>query len=144
MSETPRYATLRDYLRVIRAQRVLIALMTLVFAVAGLGISLIQHKTYTASAQVNFRDVNADLAVVGRGSTPETTPDQRAAENADLVTRPEVNQEVKRLLNSPQSPDQLASDISAQVAATTNFVVIQASDSSPHFAADLANAYART
>jgi capsular polysaccharide biosynthesis protein/Mrp family chromosome partitioning ATPase len=144
MNETPRYATLRDYLRVIRKHRALIAAVTVAFALAGLLLSLTQTKQYTAQTSLTFRDIEQDLTLLGDEGIPELAPDQRAAVNAELVTRPNVATRVKEALGTGTdlSPDELRSAISTQIGARTNFVILQATTDDPEFAAELANAYA--
>lgn len=144
MTETPRYATLRDYLRVIRTNRLVILLVTLTFAAAGLGISLLQQKVYSAQAEVSFQDASADLSLLGSNATAGVPASLLASMNASLVNRPEVNRMVQQQLDSPLSPGALGSKVSAQVSVTTNLVGVRATDTNPVQAAVIANAYART
>lgn len=141
MSQTPRYATLRDYLRVLKMQRRLIVGIAAAFAVAGLAVSLLQTPTYTAGTSLTFRDIEQDLSLLGDSSLPELAPDQRAAVNAQVVTRPSVAERVKVSLDSDLSVSELRDAISTQVGARTNFVIIQAESDDAEFAAELANAY---
>lgn len=144
MDEAPRYATLRDYLQVLRRRRVLIGVVTAAFAGAALLISVAQTPVYQASASLTFRDIFQDLRLIGSGDTvPDVPPGVRAAQNAQLVTRPEVTQAVKKDLHTPLSVDQLQGQVSGQVGSLTNLVIVQAESSNPGFAARLANAYAK-
>src|SRR4051812_6886107 len=78
MDEAPRYATLRDYLQVLRRRRVLIAVVTAVFAGAALLISVAQTPVYQASASLTFRDIFQDLRLIGSGDTvPDVPPGVR-------------------------------------------------------------------
>ena len=143
-TENPRYSSLGDYLRVIRRRRLLIALITLgIFALA-LGRSLTQETVYTAEAQLQFRDPLADLDLVGIGgeTVPELAPNQRAAANAELVTRNEVTRIVQDRLKTSLSLAGLGGAVDPRVDPQTNLVVLEASWNDPEFAADLANAYA--
>src|SRR2546423_5984210 len=138
MDDAPRYATLRDYLQVLRRRRVLIAVVTAAFAAAALLISLAQTPVYEASASLTFRDIFQDLRLIGSGDTvPDVPPGVRAAQNAQLVTRPEVTQAVKKDIHTPLSVDQLQSQVSGQVGSLTNLVIVTAQSSSPSFAARL-------
>jgi Mrp family chromosome partitioning ATPase/capsular polysaccharide biosynthesis protein len=143
VNETPRYSSLRDYLRVLRAQRLLIIGVTIAFAAAAFVISSLQSKEYAAQASLSFRDISQDLSLVGQGSIPQQTPDQRAAINADLVTRPSIATRVRQTLDPNLSVGQIQGAISTQVGTRTNFVIIQATWKDPNFAARLANAYAQ-
>ncbi len=144
MSETPRYATLQDYVRVLRRQRWLILAVTMAFTAGALAIALAQSKSYTASAQMSFRDVLQDLQFVApNAGASQTSPQERAAANAALINRPAVSQRVKQELGTTKSADELAASVSASVGAHTNLVTIQAHSGDPKFAADLANEYAR-
>jgi tyrosine-protein kinase len=141
VNETPRYSTLRDYLRVLRSHRWLIVGVTIVFAAATFIVSSLQHKTYTAETDLSFRDISQDLNLIGQSAIPELAPDQRAAINADRVTRPDVVDQVRRSLNTNLTTSELKDKVSTQVGSRTNFVVVQATDGNPQFAAKIANAF---
>ena len=143
MSETPRYSTLRDYLRVVKTRRRLIIGITALFAIAGLAVSLAQTPRYTAEASLTFRDIGQDLSLLGDGTLPELAPNQRAAIKSEVITRPAVASRVKKSLDTDLSAGQLAGAVTTQVGAQTNFVIIQANSEDAEFAAELANAYAK-
>jgi Mrp family chromosome partitioning ATPase/capsular polysaccharide biosynthesis protein len=143
VNDTPRYSSLRDYLRVLRSQRLLIVGVTLVFAAAAFLVSSLQEKEYTAETNLLFRDISSDLSLIGKTSIPELAPDQRAAINSDRVTRPDVVDEVRKSLKTDLTTAQLQDMISTQVGSRTNFVIIQASDGNPQFAARVANAFGK-
>lgn len=142
--ETPRYATLSDYLRVVRRRRLLIAVVTLLCFGAALANALVKDDVYVAETRIQFRDPLADLDLVGiSGETiPELAPNQRSALNAELVTRPQVTRAVARELDTPVSASGLRSAVSARVSPQTNLVILEASWGNARFAAELANAYA--
>lgn len=142
--ETPRYATLGDYLRVLRRRRTLILAVTLVCFGAALVNSLTKDDVYVAEAKIQFRDPLTDLSLVGinRETVPELAPNQRSALNAELVTGPRVTRAVSRELDREVSTSGLRSAVSARVSPQTNLVIIEASWGDARFAADLANAYA--
>jgi succinoglycan biosynthesis transport protein ExoP len=142
VNETPRYSSLRDYLRVLRSHRLLILGITVAFAAAAFLVSSLQQKEYTAQASLSFHDINQDLSLVGQQSVPVISQDQLAAINADLVNRPAVANRVKASLDTNLSAAELQDSVSTQVSTRTNFVVIQAKRDDPAFAAKLANAYA--
>jgi tyrosine-protein kinase len=142
-SDAPRYATLQDYLRVIRSHRLLIVLFALAFGAAGLLLSLTQTKLYTAEAQLSFRDPTSALTLLGGNVLPQESPDQRAATNAALISRPQVARRVQNDLGTDLTISQLQTMVSAQVGARTNFVLLQAESRSATFAPQVANSFAR-
>ena len=143
MDDAPRYASLRDYLQVLQRHKLLIAVAAVAFALGALVISIVQTPTYQASASLSFRDIFQDLRLIGSSDTvPDVPPAIRAAQNAQLVGRPEVTQRVKKDLHTSLTPAQLESAVSGSVGSLTNLVIIQAQSNSAKFAARLANAYA--
>jgi capsular polysaccharide biosynthesis protein/Mrp family chromosome partitioning ATPase len=143
LNDRPRYSTLRDYLRVVKANRWLIAIMAITFAGAALAFSLSQQKTYTATSTLEFRDVMQDLNLIGGRGAASTLPSQLAATNSKLVNTPAVAERVKRDLKSPLSVSSLQASISTSVGSQTNLVSLQAQADDPQLAADLANSFAR-
>jgi len=142
MSETPRYATLRDYLRVIRTQRWLILGITAVFAAAAFTYCMLQTPKYTSETKLSFREVGQDLDLLGRESVPELAPDQRASINADQVKQRDVAARVQKALGTDLSVEELQGAIQTDVSSRTSLVVLKAEDTDAEFAAQLANAYA--
>ena len=141
--DAPRYASLSDYVRVIRRHKWLILLVTGAFVAGALAYSLTREKTYKAEAQVSFRDVLADLNLIGVGDAiPELPAQLRSAQSADLVTRPEVTRKVQRRIDEDISLDALEGSVTAAVGVQTNLVGITAQAADAQLAADLANAYA--
>jgi succinoglycan biosynthesis transport protein ExoP len=141
VNDTPRYASLRDYLRVLRSRRLLILGVMVAFAAAAFLVSSLQKKEYTAQASLSFQDISTD-PLLNQQSIPSITPDQLAAINADLINRPAVANQVKARLHTNLSATELQDSVSTEVSTRTNFVVIQATADTPDFAARLANAYA--
>jgi polysaccharide biosynthesis transport protein len=141
MNETPRYRTLRDYLRVLRSHRLLIVGVMIAFAAAAYVVSSLQEKKYTAETSLSFRDLGSDLTLIGEQSIPELAPDQRAAINADRVTRPSVANRVRERLGTDLTTDEIQDAVETEVGARTNFVIVRATSENPEFAASLANAY---
>lgn len=143
MSDAPRYRTLRDYLRVVRQQRLLIILVTLVFAGAGYLRSDQQPDTYEAEASISFTDPSIELGLTGVEAPARRTPEREAAFGAQFVTSPEVGARVKEALGLDLSARDLRSRVRAVTESSTNFVVVQASGSDPAFITVLANEFAR-
>lgn len=133
-----RYASLGDYLRVIRRRRVLILLIAVLFAAVAAAYSVTRDPTYVATTQISFRDVLADLNLLGTGGgLPEQGPAQRAGQNAELLTGPKVARIVRRDLDDPPGT------ISTQVSTQTSLVLLQARAGTAQDASRLANGYAR-
>src|SRR5437763_9008733 len=129
-----RYATLRDYLRVLQRYWIVILAVTIVGGIAGFVYAETQSASYKATADVSFQDPFQQMGVVGLSSNQPQTPGALAAVAADLVTGPSVMDQVKRELNTPGS---LSHSITAQVAIPSNLLQISATSSNPRFAADL-------
>lgn len=140
--DAPRYATLRDYVRVIRSNRLLILAITLACGVAAFALTARQTKTYQAQASVFFQDTTQNAELVGTQAGPTLTDLARAQLNAQKVTGSNVAKQVKKDLRSPLNPTVLASSISTFVNMQNNFVVIQATSRNPGAAEQLANAFA--
>lgn len=144
MKDGPRYATLRDYLRVLREQRVLIIVVTIVFTGMAIFISERTDPKYEARASVAFIDPNQDVALIdpGTGSSQQAVP-ERASINAKTLKRPQVLEAVRRKLRRDNlKASQLRSDTSARVEAQTGLLVITAQNGDPDRAARIANAFA--
>lgn len=143
MGDQPRYQTLRDYLRVIRAQRWLILLFVLAFGAAAFAYSARQDEQYEAEASVAYKEPTEALDLVGGSTFPRQAPDTRAAINAELITRSEVARRVREALGLNVSVEALQGAVNARAEARTNLVVLQARAGSAEFAARLANEFAR-
>lgn len=143
MNDAPRYATLQDYVRVLRKQRLVILVLTAVGAIGALAVSLAQSNEYETTAKISFRDVLSDLDVIsGDDSAPEIPAFTRATINAQILTRPEVTARVKEDLGTDLSTGELADAITTRVDAQTNLVELTVRAGSADFAADLANSFA--
>jgi Mrp family chromosome partitioning ATPase/capsular polysaccharide biosynthesis protein len=141
-SHRPRYASLDDYLQVVRRRRWIIVAVVLIGAVAGAASSLSREDNYTATASLSFRDITQDLSLFGIDALPEEPPAIRAAVNAELVTRPQVTRRVARDFEGELTPAQLAAAVDARVGARTQLVVLEATADDPELAARVANGYA--
>jgi capsular exopolysaccharide synthesis family protein len=91
--------TLSTYVEVVRRQWLLVIVAGIVCAVAAVGFSLLEKKTYTAVATVAVTDPNASSALIGSGGfISAATPLQLSAVAASQVTRPEVITRVQEVL----------------------------------------------
>jgi succinoglycan biosynthesis transport protein ExoP len=143
MGEAPRYATLRDYLRVLREQRVLIIVIAAIFAGAALFLAERQDPVYQSEATVQFLDTNVDVSFLGATLPASATPDALAATNAQKISQPETLAKARAELKSHDSIGRLRSALSIHTEARTNLVVIDSRWGNPAFAANLANAVAK-
>jgi Mrp family chromosome partitioning ATPase len=143
MSDAPRYATLRDYLRVVRAHRLLIVLAIVMFGGAAFALSARQDEEYEASASLAFKEETQDLDLLGASVAPNESPTQRAAIAAKTINRETIAERVRKDLKLSTPAPVLASAISAQVEVNTNLVVITARGGNPEFVARLVNGFAR-
>ena len=78
----PRYATLRDYLRVVRQRRLLILICTAVFTLAAIGVALSQDNRYRTSSSLRFTDPNQVFTSVAQTSIPSNQLPQVAIQRA--------------------------------------------------------------
>jgi Mrp family chromosome partitioning ATPase/capsular polysaccharide biosynthesis protein len=136
--DAPRYATLRDYVLVIRRYRVMIALIVVACVAAALVVTERQKATYQASATIYFQDATTqqlDLLGISVGST---VPDATLAQlDEHVITSPTVAALARTHLG------QNVGSVSTAINATNNEVAIQASSPSAAVAQATANAYAR-
>lgn len=143
VSDQPRYQTLRDYLRVIRAQRWLVLLCVVLFGGLALLYSLRQEPVYQGEAALAFKEPTQDLSFLGEGYIPSQAPQQRAVINAPLVTRSVVAERVREDLGVSAPVEALQDSVNARAEAASSLVIIQARSSDPEFAARLANQFAK-
>jgi Mrp family chromosome partitioning ATPase/capsular polysaccharide biosynthesis protein len=141
-SET-RYSSLRDYLAVLRRQKLVVLAVTIVFGGAALALSASQEPNYEAVASTQFNDIARDATITGLADLPaDTNPLVNAAIKSEEVTSLATAKQVKRELKTKISPERLQSAISTRVGSQTIFVEITAKWDDPAFAAKLANAFA--
>lgn len=143
MNDGPKYVSLRDYLRVVRAHRIALVVVTLLFGGAAYLLSVREPKVYEAEAALSFLPPTKDASLVGTPVDTTQTPQERAAVNAEAARRPNVGKEVKSRIKTKLTAGEITSSVSSQVETRTNLVVIRVRTRSAPLAATLANAYAR-
>lgn len=142
-TEEPRYSTLRDYLALLRRQRLIVIAVTLVFGGAALALSASQEEEYEAESAVQFNDIARDAQLLGAQELPaDTNPLVNAAVKAEEVTSLQTAKRVKRELKTKLSPERLQDAVTTRVGSQTIFVQITARWGDPEFAASLSNAFA--
>ena len=126
--------------RLLRENALLIAVVTVVFALAGFLYSAAQKKTYQATASLLVQDPATALT-----STASTTllPAQLASAEAARVTRQIVAQRVQKLLGTSVPLSALSAAISTYVDPSSNLLLVTATAGSPSLAQNLANGFAR-
>ena len=139
--DRPRYTTLRDYLWVIRSRWYVIVGLTAIFGAVALGISVRQATMYQATASVEYTDpAQGEDQLLEIPSTNPGLPAQLAANALATLGQSTTVSEVRRNLHvGPKAS--LPGSVSAYVAPTTGYLVIQAQSSSATDAATLANAF---
>jgi succinoglycan biosynthesis transport protein ExoP len=142
-SPAPRYVSVRDYLRVLRRYWIMIVLLAVIGAAAGLIVALRQTPTYTSTAQIGFQDPTQQLSIVGLGSAFVQSPGQLAEINAQTATSPAIMLAVRHTLRTPAPVDALIGAVSAQVSSTSGLLEISANATSPAFATALASTVAK-
>lgn len=143
MNDTPRYATLQDYLRVARERRLIIIVLTLVGAGAALLWSARQPLRYEATARIIPNDISQDIALLGSGGAGSRPLTQQTATYASRVRSAEVAQRAKQVMGSPSPPGELATRVVARVEASTGFLSVVGRAGEAKDAAEIANAFAR-
>ena len=94
----PRYATLRDYLRVVRQRRLLILICTAVFTLAAIGVALSQDNRYRAASSLRFTDPNQVFASVAQTSIPSNQLPQVAIQRAVDVLSSRVSNATRKAI----------------------------------------------
>lgn len=139
----PRYATLRDYLGVLRRYRLMIAALALVGCGVGLLLSLREDSVYEASASIAFQDESSEFAIFGLSTNATRPPTQLAAAKAATVTAPGVLERARRRLSGGGDSASPAGTISTTVDPGSALVSVTASSSDSGYAARFANAVAK-
>jgi len=141
MGDQPRYASLRDYLALLRRQRLVVIGVTLLFAGVAFLLSTTQEPRYEAESTLAFRSIAQDVGVLGINVVPESSA-ERASIKAEAIRRITIARRVQRELRTNAPPEALLGAITTRVEALTNLVLVQAAWDDPDFAARLANEFA--
>ena len=142
MSDAPKYTTLRDYLRVVREQRILIVLIVLVFAGAAVALSERAKPVYEARASLAFHSPNDDFRLLGAAVGATQTPEAQAASASQSIRTISVAREAAKELKPGIAPEVLLDHITVRAEVCTNFVDVSAKARTAQRAADEANAFA--
>lgn len=137
MTDQPRYTNLRDYLSVVRERRLMVAVITLTFVGVSLAVTLSEEPTYESETSLAFREASQDLSLVGLPEYARQTPEERAAVGAEMATRREVLESVRRKLKRRS-----LGAVSALPEVGTNLVVVRVRGRDPSDVAEEAEAVA--
>lgn len=142
MQPPVQYASARDYLRVVREQRLLVSVIVILCAAAGLALSVREDPVYQSEAALLFLPATADLISVGQPVPSFDTPEQRAAINAQAVGDAPVIDRAAEILGPDFPRGSLVGAVSGRVETQTNLVVVTARADDGADAARIANAFA--
>jgi non-specific protein-tyrosine kinase len=132
---------LRDYVRLLRRRWRLILLVTTVGAVAGVALSVLQPKVYTAKTQlfVSAQD-RASSSDITSAYTGGLFTQQRVKSYVNIITSVRTATTVTERLGLRQTPRQLAKHISASAPLDTVLISVSVTDPDPLQAQRIANA----
>jgi polysaccharide biosynthesis transport protein len=130
-------------LRVLRQRAPLIAMCVLLTGGAAFALSNAQRKEYTATAQVLFRNAQLDQQAAGLQVVNQTNPQPQTDTNLKLATLPRVAAETAAELDHGLTQKRVSGAVLVSQEADTDLARVTATWTSPTFAAQLANAYAR-
>ncbi len=143
LNNAPRYATLRDYIRVLRRNKLLLLVAIIVFAGGAYMLTAGDPKEYDATATLAFNDVAQQTSNL-LGDTAESTGSAENREELEItnLARPAIVSKVAAYLHVPSDTPALLSGISAGLSTTNNFMIITVQNASPATAQAVAHAYA--
>lgn len=108
-----------------------------------LGLSLLQRDEYTAEASLLFRDPGFDQSLFGSTSFEASDPDRQAATNIELVSLKAVaDRTAEDLRTHNLSGQDVSEKIDIGGGGQSDIATVEATDTSPVFAAKLANSFA--
>lgn len=130
---------LTDYLKVLRRRWLWVAVTAVLCAAIALGLSLMQTSRYSSSAKLFVSTSSvSDAELLAGGQFSEA----RVKSYADLVSSRAVAQKVINKLDLPMTPSELSGEVSAKSTEGTVNLTVTATDSDPHRAQSIAQAYA--
>lgn len=141
---SPAAATLRDYLKILRRQRVL--MLGCIALCLGLAVvySARQDERYKAEASLAFREPTQDVELIGVPAGRFNTPEQRAAVGTEQANRRDVLEHARRELGIATRAEDLDEQVEARAEVRTNLVIVEAEAGTARDAALLANGVAQS
>jgi capsular exopolysaccharide synthesis family protein len=141
--EAPQEQLLQDAMRVLRRQKWVILLTTLIAIGAAVAYSVLKTPQYGATADLRSVDPSEYLSVIGVSPGFNNLPAaQRAAQTAQGVTSPAVVDAVAKDVNSSLSNSEIKDSVGTSINPDNNLITLTVTASKAKLAADLANAYA--
>src|ERR671935_164806 len=135
--------TLRDYLRVAKRRKWIIAQAIVLLPLVAVGLSLHQRKMYRASAEVLLATQNVANQLNGiNDPTLSQDADRHAQTQADLARVPAVASETLRLAGLKRSVENFLNHSSASAKTNADLLELSVEDHRPDIARRLATAYA--
>jgi polysaccharide biosynthesis transport protein len=135
--------TLRDYLRVARRRKWIIAQAIVLTPLVAVGLSLHQRKVYRASAEVLLATQNVANQLNGIDDpTLSQNADRHAQTQADLARVPAVAREALRRAGLRRPVDDFLNHSSAKAKTNADLLELSVEDHQPDVARRLATAYA--
>jgi capsular exopolysaccharide synthesis family protein len=129
-------AQLREFGRVLREQKWLVALCIIVAGFAAAAYSSSQQKIYESTAKLLLQTGDLGAAVVGTG-VGASDPQRQAATDTQLVSLPAVGARVAKRLHEPLAP----ATVSTSQSGDSNIISVDVRDPNPKRAAAIANAF---
>lgn len=134
---------LERWLRIARQRWWVILGCAVLVAASAAAFSLSQTKQYTAGASLFFSQTQVSSELGLPTSTSNATTAQVQEDNVKLVESSAVAVRVSSALRGKLSPEAITSKVSITAQGQSDFVAVHATDTSPTFAAQLANVYAQ-
>lgn len=133
---------LRDYLRILHKNWIIILICTLAGVAGGAGASLLTTPTYRATAELYVSVRSSDASLAQELNQGTSFAKQAVQSYVTVVNKEIVTSRVVEELDLDRTPSELASQISASVQATTVVIEVSVTDTDPQMAATLANSVA--
>jgi tyrosine-protein kinase len=134
---------LRDVMRLLRRQRIVVLVAILVATGVGIAYSVFKTPVYESSTELQFSDVNAALNRSGIGVPTPPDPTKFIAAAAEIIDSPEVATRVTKALDGDASREEVEDAPTWTLDPLSNLVTLTARADSAELAARLANQYAK-
>ena len=134
--------TITQFVQAVRRSWVAVVALTILGALVGLTVTLLQTPTYVANAQlfVSISEATRNATELNDGST---FVQNEVKSYSEVITSPEVLEPVLAQLKLTTSPQALASKIGVTTPLDTVLIDLSVKDTSPTRASDIANEVAR-
>jgi capsular exopolysaccharide synthesis family protein len=136
---------LREFLQILGRRIGVLVGVVVITCAAGLALTLLQDKQYTASASLLLSDPALDQALVGAGlgAPPSGDPQRQVQTNLDVASLEAIAAQSARRLGGGQTADSVSSHVQVEGNPESNLISIEATADRPASAARLANTFAQ-